>query len=196
MPTQTSALEPRILQSAGRRYSLKLEPVYWAGLEEIARDRKQRLNRLVASLAGELPPGASLASAVRAFCLTEAQRRATEARLAPGGRVPLAAVIDACPSAALVLGEDGTIRRQNEAFIARFGSGDTRFVGRPFRRFFQFRANVPLNKAWQDFYAGTYYRVTGRVVHVARGRVITATGRLHPMPARSPAAFQVVFWFE
>ncbi|MCB9949322.1 MAG: ribbon-helix-helix domain-containing protein, partial [Rhodospirillaceae bacterium] len=74
-------LKPRIIQADKRRFSLKLEPVFWDALEEIAAARGIRLNRLVAQVAGEAGASSNLASQLRRFCLTEVQRESAEARL-------------------------------------------------------------------------------------------------------------------
>jgi len=50
-----SVLEPRfrLLTIAGRRRAFKLEPVFWRALEQMARQREERLPTLVAQLIGD-----------------------------------------------------------------------------------------------------------------------------------------------
>ena len=40
--------KPRIVQYRGRRYSIRLEPVFWQSLEALAEGQGKRLGRLVA----------------------------------------------------------------------------------------------------------------------------------------------------
>ena len=55
----------RILQHAGRRYSLKLDEIVWETLEELAEDGGLRLNELVARVAQETGGDAGLTNALR-----------------------------------------------------------------------------------------------------------------------------------
>ena len=186
-------LKPRIIQADKRRFSLKLEPVFWEALEDIAAARGIRLNRLVALVAAEPGGQDNLASHLRKFCLAEAQREAAEARLG-GGRVDLGGLMDSSPIPCLLIAPNGMVRRENLAFTARFGGFGIRFVGKPFLRHFRFQSAVPVAEAWQRFAAGETFTLRGRVVHVAPGRVTTAEARLFPVPARRPVGFYCILW--
>lgn len=189
----TEGLKPRIIQADKRRFSLKLEPVFWDALEEIATARGMRLNRLVALIAAEAGGQGNLASHLRRFCLVEAQREAAEARMG-GGRLDLGGLLDSSPIPCLLIAANGIVRRENEAFVARFGGFGTRFVGRPFQRHFRFQSAISVAEAWERFSLGEVFTLKGRVVHVAPGRVTTAEARLFPVPARRPVGFHCVLW--
>ncbi len=186
-------LKPRIIQADKRRFSLKLEPVFWDALEDIAAARGIRLNRLVALVAGEPGGHHNLASHLRKFCLTEVQRETAEARTG-ASRLDLGGLMDSSPIPCLLIAPNGVVRRENLAFTARFGGFGTRFVGRPFLRHFRFQSATPVGDAWQRFAAGESFTLKGRVVHVAPGRVTTAEARLFPVPARRPAGFYCILW--
>ena len=64
----------RIIQHAGRRYSLKLDDVSWRALEAVARADKVRLNQLVARVAAQ-NGDSNLTAALRQLCLERALER-------------------------------------------------------------------------------------------------------------------------
>ena len=186
-------LKPRIIQADHRRYSLKLEPVFWAALEEQAQLQGRRLNHLVAEIAREAGPDANLASQLRMFCLTayqglQAEREATRQRL------DLAGLLDSSPIPALLIAPNMMIRRENAAFSQRFGGEGRRFVGRPVQRFFRLQTAMPLVEAWARFARGEVFAVRGRLIHAVPGRVTTAEMRLFPVPGRGAGRFYCVLW--
>jgi predicted DNA-binding ribbon-helix-helix protein len=55
----------------GRATSVKLERAFWAVLEKVAHARGQPLSILIADIQRDLPPGASLASWLRVFAISQ-----------------------------------------------------------------------------------------------------------------------------
>lgn len=192
-PASDQALKPRIIQADHRRYSLKLEPLFWSALEELAQRRGQRLNHMVADIAREAGPEANLASQLRMFCLTEYQAQQAE-REVTRNRLDLGGLMDSSPIPALLIAPNMLIRRENQAFTQRFGATTRGYVGRPLQRFFRLQTAVPLLDAWTRFAQGEVFAVRGRVVHAVPGRVTTAEMRLFPVPGRGAGRFYCIMW--
>jgi predicted DNA-binding ribbon-helix-helix protein len=104
------------------RTSIKLEPEFWSYLKEVAESRSIRLSRLVNDVAAATPERTNLASTLRTFCLIHAQlrwrglERELEQLTLAGNTRDLPRVLDACPLPCLLLNQDRTIRRLNQAF--------------------------------------------------------------------------------
>ena len=71
------APKPRIVQYDRRRYSIRLESVFWKFLEFLAERRGMRLGRYIAGLAGSYR-GNNLSSYLRVVCMLEAERKVAE----------------------------------------------------------------------------------------------------------------------
>ena len=104
------------------RTSIKLEPEFWGYLKEVADSRTIRLSRLVNDVAAATPERTNLASTLRTFCLIHAQlrwhgleREVEQLRLA-GNTRDLPRLLDACPLPCLLLDEERTVKRLNQAF--------------------------------------------------------------------------------
>jgi predicted DNA-binding ribbon-helix-helix protein len=117
------------------RTSIKLEPEFWGYLKEVADSRSIRLSRLVNEVANASPDRTNLASTLRTFSLIHAQLRwqglqAELERLTLAGNTDdLARVLDACPLPCLLLSEDRTIRRANQAFTGWLNVDERGVVG-------------------------------------------------------------------
>ena len=188
------ALKPRIVQWNHRRYSLRLEPIFWRSLERQAALRSIRVNQLVGRLAEE-GGESSLASRLRQFCLAQAEAKLAESTLS-ARQEDLLGLFDRSPSPAALLAENGSIRRLNSAFAARFEAAEARFLGKSFLRSFQVQTNMPLSRAWQQFADGRREAIAGRLVHIARGRVSSAHITMHPISAKPPERFNIVVWLS
>lgn len=106
------------------RTSIKLEPEFWSYLKEVAESRSIRMSRLVNDVAHASPERTNLASTLRTFCLIHARLRWQDLnqeleRLAlAGNTADLTRVLDECPLPCLLLIDDRTIRRANQAFAS------------------------------------------------------------------------------
>src|SRR3546814_2826331 len=85
--TASSALlnqtpKPRIVQYRNKRYSVRLEPIYWQTLEVLADRRRMRLGRFVAELADSYE-GPNFSSFLRVFCMLEGEQSLAREILGP-----------------------------------------------------------------------------------------------------------------
>lgn len=105
------------------RTSIKLEPEFWGYLKEVADSRQIRLSRLVNDVADASPDRTNLASTLRTFCLIHARlrwqglERELEKLALAGNTADLVRVLDSCPLPCLLLTEERSIRRSNQAFL-------------------------------------------------------------------------------
>lgn len=63
-------VEPRFVRIGGRRAALRLEPIFWAALEEIADERGQAVDELLRDIVPP-PPPRNLTSRVRVAILAQ-----------------------------------------------------------------------------------------------------------------------------
>jgi predicted DNA-binding ribbon-helix-helix protein len=174
--------EQRILQLAGRRYSLRLESCYWEALEAIAQRRRSRLNRLVAEVAGKRASGVNLASALRVLCIEELRRAALSRRLA-AERTSVLALAQSAPAPALLLDAAQQIIAVNDAFLAWVGTTEDKLLGEPLLRYFRFKLARPFGLLWAGLGRDWTTPEVGRIVNIAPGRVLAANARLTPIVA-------------
>jgi predicted DNA-binding ribbon-helix-helix protein len=189
------ALEHRIVQAAGKRFSIKLETSFWRGLQEAAAERQARLNHLVAAVAAQESPTANLASRLRVFCLAQLRARLTNATYAVS-RTSLMSVIEAAPAACLILAANQTTLAVNRSFHAWFGRGADQIVGRPVLRDFRFKARRSLDDIWSGFYQGRMDEEPARMINFAPGRVLAANVTLSPVNLPGKARFACLVWLH
>lgn len=174
-------MRQRILQSGGRRYSLRLEQRYWDALTSIAARQGVRLNRLVAAIAGRTD-GTSLASSLRAFCLEESERAALRHDTL-AARTSIVTVIETAPVPALAVDATGRIVVVNAPLLDWVGLAPEMLFGAPLRRHFRLhgRAGLDVEALWQKHDRSASTVEHARMVHIAPGRVLTANVRLVPI---------------
>lgn len=199
---RSAAIRHRILQSAGRRYSVKLEAAFWRVLEETAALQGMRLNQLVGQLAESLSLERGLTSALRLFCLDEAinRLRAAEDEIADlslaAGTTDIAAIIEACPAPCLVISQDRIIQRANEAFIHWLQARHEDLLDQPMDRFFQIRGHFRLDELWARFGSGYSKPVPAKLAYVAPGRVTVAKAYLCPTAVKGPDDFSCLIMLD
>lgn len=182
-----AAPQQRIVQSDGRRYSLRLEPEFWAALERAAREDGLRLGRLVAGIAKESPQGSNLASRLRLFCLEAAGRRGDrlEGQLLEvsrtSGDTDIGVLVDALPIPALVIGAAGEISHFNSGFGRWFGPGHPQLPGKQFDFFMKLRTQQPFEQIRKAFADRRLGMALGHIMYVSPGRVAAAPCRLVPV---------------
>lgn len=176
----------RIVQHQGRRFSIKLDPVVWDRLEELAQDRGLRLNQLVGEIGLGVPPTANLTNALRNFCmaatldrLQEAERELDERNLTSQG-VPIGVIVDACPSPVIAVSRGQVIQRANAAAQHWMGADEAALVGKPLTNYIQVRCQMPLDKILEEFDNGSHRIFQGRILYLRPGRVVTARINLCP----------------
>ncbi|MBX6323298.1 MAG: ribbon-helix-helix domain-containing protein [Rhodospirillaceae bacterium] len=192
----------RIIQHAGKRYSLKLDPVVWEALESIAAEDGIRLNELVARIAREGDGRSSLTEALRVHCVRRSQERAAalqqqlESRALTAVGVPLGLIVDASPAPTLLISQDQIIRRANAAAQKWIGAPAQALTGKSVHHYLQVRAARPLAEIMADFAAGQTATFPARVLYLQPGRVIVARATLCPALRKSPESFSYLLMID
>lgn len=188
------APQPRIVQYRNRRYSIRLEPVFWRTLEFLAERRRLRLGHFIGQLAEDYA-GPNFASHLRVLCMTETERARAEASLRPS-RVNVVDLILSCPSPGLVLSRYRTILAFNPSFAQWIGAENRPATGADLTNVIQVRPRRPLNEVWLDMIAGKVTSVEANVLHVAPGRATAAGGRLVALTPQQDGEFYAVMWLS
>lgn len=187
----------RILQHAGRRYSLKLDEIVWETLEELAEDSDLRLNELVARVAQEAGDGAGLTSALRNYCLRALRQRLSQRdaeiktlTLTTRG-VPAALIAQACPTPCFLIGSDQIILEVNEPGEKWMSTPASSLVGKIVDHYLQIKSVPPVDEIVRQFRQGMRRLFAARVLHLRPGRLVMARANLCPamIDADRPADF-------
>jgi predicted DNA-binding ribbon-helix-helix protein len=189
------APKPRIVQYDRRRYSIRLESVFWKFLEFLAERRGMRMGRYIAGLAGSYK-GNNLSSYLRVVCMLEAERKVAESSLDPA-RDSLFDLVRDCPSPGLVVSRGRTILAYNNAFGQWLGAGGPRLLaGTELTEVLQLRTARALNEIWADMVDGRQDTVIAHVLHVSPGRISAAQATIVPLRSGADEAFHAVMWLE
>ncbi len=186
--------KPRIVQYTNRRYSVRLEPVFWQALEGLAERHGLRLGRFIAELA-ERYEGNNFASHLRVMCMVESERTLARASLEPSPE-SLLDVVMACASPGLILTRYRTILAHNDSFLEWLGAPERALAGAELTSVIQVRTRRPLNEVWLDMVAGSLARAEANVLHVEPGRVIAAAAKLVAIHPRQGEDFYGVMWLS
>lgn len=192
----------RIIQHAGKRYSLKLDDIVWQTLESIATEDGLRLNQLVARVAEESADRTSLTEALRLHCLRRSLQRAAalahelENRALTAVGVPLGLIVDASPAPTLLISQDHVIRRANAAAQKWIGAPAEALTGRSVHHYLQVRSARPLGEIMAAFAAGRAATFAARVLYLRPGRVIVARATLCPALRESAETFSYLMMIE
>jgi predicted DNA-binding ribbon-helix-helix protein len=186
--------KPRIVQYRNRRYSIRLEPVFWQALEGLAERQGLRLGRFIAELS-ERYDGNNFASHLRVICMVETERALARASLSPTHE-NIVDVVLACASPGLVLSRYRTILAHNESFLDWLGAPDTSLEGSDLTSVIQVRTRRPLNDVWLDMIAGNLAHAEANVLYVEPGRVIAAAAKLLALHPPEGESFYAVMWLS
>lgn len=184
--------KPRIVQFNNRRYSIRLEPVFWRALENLSERSQVRLGKFIAQLE-ETYQGKNFSSFLRVFSMLDAERGLAESRLGDG-RASLLELVEACPTPGVILSHDRTIVACNTAFTGWLGRPESPVVGSELTSVVQVRTRHSLNQVWQEMVNGDTAVIDARILHVAPGRVSTAQGKILALPSSAPLTFYSVMW--
>jgi len=161
------------------RTSIKLEPEFWSYLKEVADGRAMRLSRLVNEVARAAPERTNLASTLRTFCLVHAMLRwrglenELEQLTLAGNTADLARVLDACPLPCLLLSEDRTVRRLNEAFAHWLNVDERGVIGHRLDNMMILRG-AGMTDLWRRVFADPPGGGRFNVTYVSPGKVRSA----------------------
>ena len=186
--------KPRIVQYKNRRYSIRLEPVFWQALESLAQHEGMRLGRFIAELAARYN-GNNFASHLRVISMVESERALAQASLLPT-QDNILGVVRACASPGLVLSRFRTILAHNDGFLEWLGAPEESLAGADLTSVIQVRARRPLNDLWLDMVAGNVASADANVLHVEPGRVIAAAAKLLGLHPRDGEGFYAVMWLS
>jgi len=176
----------RILQHAGRRYSLKLDEVVWETLEELADDSGLRLNELVARVAQETGDDDGLTNALRNYCLRELRQRLSErdaqikALTLSARGVPAALLAQACPTPCFLIGDAQIIQEANEPAQKWMSTPAASLVGKIVDHYLQIKSVPPIEEVVRQFREGARRLFAARVLHLRPGRLVMARAHLCP----------------
>ena len=186
--------KPRIVQYHNRRYSIRLEPVFWQTLERQAERRGLSLGKYIGALA-EGFDGTNFSSYLRVLCMLESERAQAHASLLPR-RAGLMDLILTAFAPALVLSRYRTIIAYNAGLVDWLGRESRPAAGSDLTSVLQVRTRRPLNELWLDLIAGTIITADVNVLHVQPGRALTAPARLVALPASAEGEFYAVMWIS
>ncbi|MDX1425937.1 MAG: ribbon-helix-helix domain-containing protein [Kiloniellales bacterium] len=188
------APQPRVVQHRGRRYSIRLETIFWRFLDHLAARHDMRLGRYIAGLAASYA-GNNLSSYLRVVCMLEAERRLAKAHLDPR-RDSLLALVRDCPSPGVIVSRSRTILGYNTAFAHWLGPGPQVLAGSELTDVLQVRAARPLNEVWADMIDGAQGAVKAHVLRISPGRASAAQATIVPLRAGEADGFYAVMWLE
>jgi len=186
--------KPRIVQYQNRRYSIRLEPVFWQALENLSEQEGMRLGRFIAELAARYN-GNNFASHLRVISMVESERALAQSSLLLT-QDNILGVVRACASPGLVLSRYRTILAHNDGFLEWLGAPEESLAGADLTSVIQVRTRRPLNDLWLDMVAGNVEIAEANVLHVEPGRVIAAAAKLLGLHPRDGEGFYAVMWLS
>ncbi len=186
--------KPRIVQYQNRRYSIRLEPVFWQVLENLSEREGMRLGRFIAELAARYN-GNNFASHLRVISMVESERALAQSSLLPT-QDNILGVVRACASPGLVLSRYRTILAHNDGFLEWLGAPEESLAGADLTSVIQVRTRRPLNDLWLDMVAGNVASAEANVLRVEPGRVIAAAAKLLGLHPRDSEGFYAVMWLS
>ena len=186
--------KPRVVQFNNRRFSIRLEPIFWQELEQQAAQRNLRLGRYVGELATAFK-GPNFSSYLRVLCMLDSERTRAQASLR-AGRTSILDLLLTAFEPGLLLSRYRTIISYNAGFRDWLGRERRPAAGSELTSVIQVRTRRPLNDIWLDLIAGTIISADVNILHVQPGRVLSAPARFVSVPAREEAEFYAVLWIS
>lgn len=180
----------RIIQHAGRRYSLKFDELSWQTLEALARAEGLRLNQLIAGIAAKQGRG-NLTAALRQLCLERAVQRvaALELQVAalsrPGRGAAIPAIVEGMPTPCFLMSHRHEILRANGPAARWIGMDKAALIGQSVERYLQIQSTLTLEKIVAEFGKGTAKIFPARIICPRPGRLMIARGMICPALVRS-----------
>ncbi|WP_343559923.1 ribbon-helix-helix domain-containing protein [Kiloniella sp. b19] len=184
--------KPRIVQYRKKRYSIRLEPVFWRALERMARERRKKLGQFLIELE-EKHEGINFASFLRSYCMLEAEQTAAEHAL-ENREASIAQFLRTSPAPGALIRSDLHIVDGNDAFYQWLGEDQKRIEGVDVTSLFQIRSRAPLQDAWKDLMSGKNEQLDARIIRMVPGRVTTAQARFIKMKSMETAQDYGLLW--
>jgi len=161
----------RIVQHAGRRHAIRIEPPFWTALETAAEDTGTRLNRIVARLADHPRGPRNLAARLRVFAMKRTQRLAQRGELRTGG-VDLTSIISAVPGPTIAFTDDRVIAFANEAAADWADTTVDALEGAPVAQLFRIRFRQPHGDPWRVLASPDEGPYEGSIAYMPPGQLL------------------------
>jgi predicted DNA-binding ribbon-helix-helix protein len=161
----------RFVQFQGRRHAIRIEPAFWAALEDAAADLGLRLNRLVAALAARPEGKKNLSALLRLFALERTRRQLADSRQTGAG-IDIATLVSASTAPALVFGGDRRIGYLNDLAVAWTSTKAGDLEGRPVEEFFRLRLQHDERNPWRLLETGDPGPFDGNIAYMPPGQLL------------------------
>jgi predicted DNA-binding ribbon-helix-helix protein len=161
----------RIIQYDGRRYAIRIEPPFWAALEDAAEESGARLNRLIAALANHPRGPRNLAARLRIFAMKRTRRLARQSALR-SGNVDLTSIAAAAPGPTIIFTDDRIIVFANEAAASWANTTVELLEGSPVAQLFRIRFKQPHSDPWRVLAAGDSGPFEGSIAYMPPGQLL------------------------
>ncbi|MFD2207738.1 ribbon-helix-helix domain-containing protein [Kiloniella antarctica] len=166
----------RVVQYNKKRYSIRLEPVFWRALEQVANDHDLKIGKFIGKLE-TIYQGPNFSSFLRVFCMISAERHLAAAETDTHKNTVLS-IIEASPSPAALLTSDMTIASCNNAFYNWLGETSIALEGSNITKLFQLRTKGLLQSGLDELMQTVVQHLDARIIRVVPGKVITAQARM------------------
>ncbi|WP_085900615.1 ribbon-helix-helix domain-containing protein [Kiloniella majae] len=170
------APKARIVQYNKKRYSIRLEPVFWRALEMVASDHDLKVGKFIGKLE-TIYQGPNFSSFLRVFCMISAERHLAAAE-ADTNKDTLLSIINASPSPAALIAQDMTIISSNNAFYNWIGEDKYALEGSSINKLFQLRTRGLLQDNLKELLTAQIEHIDARIIRMIPGKVITAQARM------------------
>lgn len=185
----------RIVQHAGRRHAIRIEPPFWAALEDAARDSGTRLNRIVADLAEQTAGPRNLAARLRIYAMKRIRRLARQSPLR-GGDVNLASIVTAVPMPAFAFTDDRSIALVNQAAADWAGETAGTLEGAPVAQIFRIRFRQPHADPWRALAQEESDLFEGTIAYMPPGQLLVRPIRACRIGLGAPGAYACIVFIR
>ncbi|WP_120496432.1 ribbon-helix-helix domain-containing protein [Kiloniella sp. EL199] len=186
------APKARIVQYNKKRYSIRLEPVFWRALEMVASDHDLKVGKFIGKLE-TIYQGPNFSSFLRVFCMISAERHIASAE-ADTNKDTLLSIINASPSPAALIAQDMTIIASNNAFYNWIGEDKYALEGSSINKLFQLRTKGLLQDNLKELLTAQTTHIDARVIRMIPGKVITAQARMVRASLFKQKKQNIVIW--
>ncbi len=186
------APKARIVQYNKKRYSIRLEPVFWRALEMVAKDHDLKVGRFIGKLE-TIYQGPNFSSFLRVFCMVSAERHLAAAE-ADASKDTLLSIINASPSPAALVALDMTIISSNNSFYNWVGEDKQSLEGSSINKLFQMRTRGLFQDNLKELLSAQIPHIDARIIRMVPGKVITAQARMVRASLPNQKRQHLVIW--
>lgn len=190
------AVQHRVIQFSGKRYSLKLDPLTWQVLEQAAAKSAHRLNKFIHSFAEKIDEKINLSAALRRLAIEHLQQdmASLKSELSlyrqAGHTISAAAIAMACPSPCFVVnGKSGRVIGLNDLACKWLGVARDDIIERGLDQYVQIKTATPLPEILKAFAEGRNEPTQAKLVYLKPGRVVISKANLCPAVRRGSSDF-------